>query len=1331
MDDPGAANDQPTLRRRPHRGLIVLIWIFLFLLLSFIALFFGFNYFGERVLRQYLQEKIHASSNGLYQAGFKTLHVNILTGRVVIDSFELIPDTARYQRLKAQGKVARALYSISISSLSVDKVHFRQIFAHNRINFRQLTIRQPRIRIEGFPDTVVVKHSRWRVIYEDLYPAVSGFFNDFHIDSVKLNHGLFLTSFNKKTGSVSTGEYEFSAVLRDVSVNPFSYYNRDRVFYSRDVELVVHNFESQLADSLYSLRAEEVGFSLTKSTLYGKKASLVPNFNSEKVRQIKSGDLYRIDLPSFSINGIDLYKAMTGREVSVSTVSLADFFVQVYRNQPPPGTFIPKKSKKKITLDGLYSVVAKELRFIAVDTLYMKNGSFEFYGSLADARPELKIGTVNLELSQFRLDSLAHLDKSRIFYARGIELDLERISLLLRDGIHSINASRISFSTRKSTIDVREANIFPDRRKNLVQSAGSRNTMLVNLPRLTFTGIDLKKVFNRRIVDFDQLLISEPEVRYTRFREPINPDPRFKQPEDFFEAENDDVVYGLLKKYLRVIRGSDIRITQGLVKYSAEQNGVEIPMITSSFDLTMQQFLIDSLHGMNEQGYFYSRDFDLDLKSVSMMSPDSLKHLWADRVHFVTKDSLIESENIRIIKSVDPLQHSSKWNKRQSLAFEFRVGRMHVTGLNHKKLFLENILRANQVVLDNPSLHLKTSNNLQPVGPPKQPQLLKTKKFIHAFEIGRCLVRNGAVSYDGEEDRKASYFSLKDIEFALVNATIRIPEKGLHDGLIKFDSLQLKVVPLRAVIADSTYAFEARSLDVHSYPADITLRGIKVVPLKSWNEVPGRKSMVNITIPEIRFTGFYFDRAIFDNEWLLDGIYLDHPSVQYEMRHDESQGTGSGHVDPASLISTPQFMNTIAVHEFTVSGGDGQMIIHRPNKTQTWSLTNMMLEVTRFRVDSATRSNPAGTPLFNADDISLSAPGISLVSPDSLYTYSFGHIGFSTEKATAFLDSVTVVPNFSKSDFSRKLGHQTDRFVLRIPRIVLSELDFRKLVSDRQLTAASLRMDNLVFEDYLDKRVPFSDLQRPMMPGTAVAGIKFPLCIDTIAISNGFALYEEQTGDEPGKIFFDRLNATLTGLTTLKDTSAGSSVPGLDLHGTFRLMGTAPAEAWFHFQPGHPRDTFTMRATIGKLDLTDINPMLSKLMPASIVRGTATSTEILQVTGNGTKATGLMSFRYNDLAIRLHPAKPGAWNRLEQSLLTEIANLYLADSNPKENGKMKHGTIFFERDPSRGFFNFLWKSILSGLKSTMGINSEAQKEMIRQENQKARDMHRLEKKKKA
>ncbi|MEI7500501.1 MAG: hypothetical protein WCK84_08620 [Bacteroidota bacterium] len=1327
MDDQEHQNQPAPKKRRPRPWLIVLLIFLLFLVISFIGLFLGLNYFGERFLRKYLQDKILTSSDGLYHADFKKLNVNILTGKVLIDSFELTPDTLRYRQLKTKGRVSSALYQISFSSLTIDRVHFGQIYAGKQINFRQLTVQRPLLSIVSFPDTLAAKRTKWRVIYEDLYPAISGLFKDFHIDSVKVSHGVFLSSFTQKTGMQTSGEYEFSSTLRDVSVNPFSYYNHERVFYSRDVEFVVHNFEYALADSLYFLKAENIGFSLTKSILFGNGVTLRPNFRSARIRTAMKGDFYQLDVPAFKIQGVDLYKAMTSKKVDIKSVSLSDFSFKVFRNIKPADQSFHKKQKKKISFDDLYAIIANELHYVAIDSLSVKNASFDFFGSIRDPNPELRIGQVDLALDKFRLDSLSHKDKSRIFYSLELELSLKNFSLMLRDGIHRINAATIYFSSRKSLIDVDQSIISPDSVKNLSQNYNRRNTIYCLLPRLIFTGINLKTVFNRRILDFDRLVVQEPEIKYKRFRLPKNPDPRFKRPGDFFEEENEDVVYNLLKKYLWEIRGKEIGINKGSAQFSIEREGAQVPIASAEFNLVMQDFLIDSVHGMNRQGYFYSRDFDLDLKSVSIFSPDSLKHLQAGSVHIVTKDSLIEAVNVRIFNSAKPLQFNSPLNKWQSLTFEFSLKKLYLTGLNHKKLFLEKTLKANQIVFDNPFLSLKTTDNQQSERTPEETQLIKTNKFVHFFEIGRCLVRKGAFSYDGEEDRKASYFFLKDIDFAVVNASVHIPERGLQNGLIKFDSIQLKVVPLRAVIADSSYALEARSLEVHSYPSNIIIQGMKITPLKSRNIITERKIQATITIPEIRFNGFYFDRAIFDNQWLLEDLYVERPLVYLEMQQDNTKVNRLRPVDPSNLVRIPTFMKIVAVNKVSVADAEVGLMIKQHDSLHSYSLKNILLQISRFRVDSATRSNPGQVPLFNANDIWLSAPGFSWASSDSMYTFAIRRVGFSTGSASAFLDSVTVTPNFNKLDFSRKSGYQTDRIVLRVPGIEIKQIDFRKLISDRELHAYRVNMRGLNFESYRDKRLPFPSWQRPLMPGQMIAGIKFPAVIDTIALSNGFASYEEQTGNEPGRVFFDNINAFLTGFTTLK---AGPETPNrnLDLYGTSRLMGMAPMESWIQFQTDHPRDTFNVRALIGEFDLTNINPMLSKLLPASIKRGTSSKTEIVQINANNARAVGMLSFRYNNLAIILHPTQPGTWRIIEQSLLTELANLLLSNSNPNDDGKMKWGFIYFDRDQSRGFFNYLWKSTLSGIKSSMGINSKEQKKMIKEEKRRAKNKDKKSKK---
>ena len=1308
----------PPPRKRYRLLRIILFSLLGLFILLFFAIFFGLNYFGERFLRDFMKEKIHTVSQGLYDADFGKITLNIFNGKVTIHDFLLSPDTQLYEKLKAEGKIKKSLYQLSYKLLSIDHLNFWQIYTQRQVSIHHLLLVEPQIGIAGFPDSAIIKRNRIKTIYDDIYPMVSTILTDFHIDSVTIVHGFMLSEFRRKTGQLTQGEYEFSAVLRDLSVNRFSYYNHSRVFYSRDIKWVIHNFEYSLADSLYFIKAEEAGFSLSQSRLYGKKFSLRPNFKSRRLKNVKSGDFFQVDLPEFSIDGINLYKALVDKEVEVNKVELSDFTFKIFRNyhKPQPGQV--SKKKKPIRIADLYTVISKELRSVSIDSISIKRSRVEYYGSLQDPNPEMKISEVNLDLFDFYLDSLASHDLSKIFYAKNIELALHGFTLVLRDEVHSINADDILFSTRKSFIQVNGAIIYPNREKNIGLKGRQKNTFHFLLPQLTFKHIDLRKVFNHRILDFNELQILEPELKYTRFREPVNKDPHFKQPKDFFEEENEEVIYDLLKKYLRMIKGNFIRISNGYIQIAHHLEEEDKPVASGSFDLIMQGFRIDSLHGLNQEGFFYSRDFELDLQALKYNSPDNLYHFQADRVHIATPDSMIDATNVSFFKTVGPLHVETANDKLQSLTIDFFLNRLHLTGLDPKRLFLEKVLKANLIILENPSLRTKTENNPIPEGPTEFSNLRSPRDFIRSFEISRLMVKKGSFSYDGYEDRRASYFSLKDIDFALLNAMVKIPIKDVTPGMIRFDSLQLSVFPFRAVLSDSTYALQCQSLVVHSYPARICLRDMQLMPLKKWDHLKNRNNLITASIPELEFTGFYFDKAIFDHEWLLDKIRIVQPEISMETRDVKRKSEGFENQEYPGSIILPPFIKKLSINSISIDKARGTVQHWKGDTVKKYSLHGVQMDISKILVDSITQANPDAAKLFNAENIRFRAQGFSRPSHDSMYTFSSSGFGFSLSDRHLFFDTVKLTPNYEKYQFAPRLGYQTDRLMINIPRIDFYRVDFRRAIIDRTLVAGLIQLHDFHFEAFRDKRVPFPEDQRPLMPAQAVAKIPIPTMIDTIDILNGFAAYEEQTGDEPGRIYFNRMNATLTGVTNidgknLKNNPAPTGNKTMELHGTAYLMGEALVEAWFHFPLNIPNDTFSFKATVGPLNLRDINPMLSKLMPVSIRNGVANQTVIKHVNANNDFSRGFMVLQFNNLNVKVHADKSDFWDRWGSALLTGVANLLLDDGDSGEKGKLRSGVIYFERDKSKGFFNFIWKSTLSGIKSSAGINTKKQREIRR------------------
>ena len=111
--------------------------------------------------------------------------------------------------------------------------------------------------------------------------------------------------------------------------------------------------------------------------------------------------------------------------------------------------------------------------------------------------------------------------------------------------------------------------------------------------------------------------------------------------------------------------------------------------------------------------------------------------------------------------------------------------------------------------------------------------------------------------------------------------------------------------------------------------------------------------------------------------------------------------------------------------------------------------------------------------------------------------------------------------------------------------------------------------------------------------------------------------------------------------------------------------------------------------------------------------------------------SGKLLFYYENLSVDVLDKKQTVWTKIKTGVINFAANdLIINNSNPTKSGKMKTGVISFSRDKGKSIINFLWKSALSGLKSTMGFNSKVQKEMIRDEKQQVKETNRKEKKEK-
>jgi hypothetical protein len=425
-------------------------------------------------------------------------------------------------------------------------------------------------------------------------------------------------------------------------------------------------------------------------------------------------------------------------------------------------------------------------------------------------------------------------------------------------------------------------------------------------------------------------------------------------------------------------------------------------------------------------------------------------------------------------------------------------------------------------------------------------------------------------------------------------------------------------------------------------------------------------------------------------------------------------------------IPLPKGLTSIGVKEFIIESAKVEFIDLSHDSITRNSFPVCHILISNILVDSAHQGQRR---LFNADDIRITLGAYSMPMKNGMNKLSFNEIGLSTGSKEAYIKDFHLEPLYNKHDYTRKLGYQTDWMDIQINKLILRRMDLRKLLFEGKIKAGALEIDTLTLEDYRDKRIARKPGFKPPMPQDGIRMLKTYLRIDTVFLKSGKATYSEQVGEKPGTMFLDKMNATFTGLTN--DSVLLNAGLVSELKGTAYVMGKGKLDATVRFNFGDKRNSFTFSAMMGPIDLVEINPMLSNLLPAKVVSGKLKKLLVPMVSANDDVAKGKLLFYYNDLSVEVMDKKQTTWTKIKTGIINFAANdLIVNNDNPTKSGKMKTGVIQFQRDKEKGIINFLWKSVLSGLKSTMGFNSKAQKEMIKEEKQKVAEKQKREKKQK-
>lgn len=315
---------------------------------------------------------------------------------------------------------------------------------------------------------------------------------------------------------------------------------------------------------------------------------------------------------------------------------------------------------------------------------------------------------------------------------------------------------------------------------------------------------------------------------------------------------------------------------------------------------------------------------------------------------------------------------------------------------------------------------------------------------------------------------------------------------------------------------------------------------------------------------------------------------------------------------------------------------------------------------------------------------------------------------FNTSEKQAEIEQVRIENKLEPYEYANLFTHETDWIELEEGKVQIEGLDLIAYLEKGALSAEILNIKNMKLVVFRDKRKQDDMQRRPLMIHEIFSELPLPLDIQEVRMVDGYVSYEERPENKAprsGKVFFDEINATVSGVTNKKEKLAENDEMIIDAKG--RLLGEGLINLKVTYFLNDSTGKFLMKGSLGSMNLQGLNDIVEPSTKVTLKKGKVNSM-FFNIEANDIEGTGEVIVKYEDVEIEILDKDFGHDQNIFQRLGSFLANkLVIKSQNPDKKGELKKGTVYHPRTKNKFIFKYWWELVLSGLKSTItGDNEE-------------------------
>ncbi len=542
-----------------------------------------------------------------------------------------------------------------------------------------------------------------------------------------------------------------------------------------------------------------------------------------------------------------------------------------------------------------------------------------------------------------------------------------------------------------------------------------------------------------------------------------------------------------------------------------------------------------------------------------------------------------------------------------------------------------------------------------------------------------------------------------------IGATVFLLVLAVSFWLPRYFKRELDSALKEAVVSasDSLYRISYDDIAINIPLGNAEVHGVRLVPDSAvYQRRLARKNapddLFELRADQVGLSGVSLYKLLLFKSLVVGSISIDQPVARID--HDPKPYNNKKTTkSPYELIN--KVLKSIRIGKINLNNVNFTYLNHlnKADQPQRSQLDSLYLDVTDFLLDAESERDTSR--LLFSENISLRAKGLELPSGNRLYVFNMAELRFSSRDSTIQVERVHYKPLFSKDQFSKETGHATERLDLEFKNIKASQVDVRRLLTQRQFFAKRLDIDAGLIDVDKDRRYPVSTVGKTFKyPHQVLLDAKTKIGFETVYLKSTRVLYGEVNPDtrQRGTIYFDGTHGTITNLTN--DSAWIARNRACRVRVKTRFMSTGRLNAYFTFNLASRVGDFACGGTMGNFAMKEVNGMTKALALASVESGEVTKLDF-NITANTTQSDIKMQLQYNGLEVNILKMNDETGKIKKRNFLSQVLNnVVMNENNPKPNRPARVAEATVVRAEDESFFNLIWHTIFVGIKKiTIGI----------------------------